>query len=590
MLDEQECGKLLRELHLREGLILRCTDQEKDVRERRQRAINREGRAPRLVASTFHRHCSLLLLGKALQIDVDFEQCAQECQKAYPRACNREQRSVAVRNQRLVELREGIVRIFFRLLLGVRHIREFKSVVALEVRDDVLAFNEPAAVNHPDSWHEEFHPVLHHQSEEYEDRKLRLDVDEAIIVQAIQLQAEPIERVVFEVRDVIQHEVRVDELEAHDLRQLMPLVLGPSPVILLVREEARYPRQDKVHELHGSRHKELVEDDPEAQGSLVARDEQQENDEDEHHASEKDDGSAHRVFEQPFLEGVVALHLRCHGVDARLSPVLGSAWLKFVHEVKTPPAQGDLRFLSPPEVRQECAPDRQEYAKGQRRPIVRGAADHVDELLAEAHDADQNEPLPIETKPQEVERDLVAEVVAHLHGVFRKHQDPLAQVPNPVHFELVELRWLVEGKVRFELFLVQKLPDVDAGALLVVRRNDVVDDEDLVQRSEYGIIRWEVVLRVRLVNVRHYTPVCEVEFRPAWEVVSVLRESALILRFQLQLVLHPGSGVLQLLDVRTDLADDFVAIAAVKTKTMKTAVLQTLQDGFPPLLPHVHRA
>eukprot|EP00401_Gymnodinium_catenatum_P081566 CAMPEP_0117542350 /NCGR_PEP_ID=MMETSP0784-20121206/44500_1 /TAXON_ID=39447 /ORGANISM="" /LENGTH=126 /DNA_ID=CAMNT_0005339095 /DNA_START=237 /DNA_END=617 /DNA_ORIENTATION=+ len=68
----QDDREFLRELHVCEEGMLGCKDGDEDVRECRQRAVDRKGCSPRLVVPALRRQRPPLPFGEVPQIDVDF--------------------------------------------------------------------------------------------------------------------------------------------------------------------------------------------------------------------------------------------------------------------------------------------------------------------------------------------------------------------------------------------------------------------------------------------------------------------------------------------------------------------------------------
>mmetsp|Transcript_41713 Transcript_41713/g.108022 ORF Transcript_41713/g.108022 Transcript_41713/m.108022 type:complete len:769 (-) Transcript_41713:123-2429(-) len=580
VLEVEEQGELLRE---GPALVLGGRkNQQEHVGCGCEDAVDLERGAPRLVAARSARNGALLVKEQVLPVDVDLQEDADERREADPLRGHGEERPEAVRDQDLVEVVEERVVLLLGLLLRRRHVGQLQERVVAEHRDDRAAV---AAAAPPELQRGlgVLPEVGHRDAEDHEHRELRLQVQEAVAVQAIHLRAEEV-RVTLEEGRVVQHKVGHHELEDHHLREHVRLVLRLRAVVLARRQPPRQRVQAGVPDLHQDRNGELERED--AAGHLgrhvVPHVDDHQEDEDQQDTRQQHHRPARRVMLDAVPPVVEGLHLRGDRVDARLAVVLRAARLEGLDEVQRAPADGVLGLLPAPEVRQERAPDAHQDAEGDGGDVVRRRDAEVDEPQDEADDRNRHHPLPVEAQEQEVEGDLVAEVVVDLVGMILGHQDPSLPV-----VQILDGAALVQREVSLQLVLVQQVPDVDAGAVLVFGRDDVVDDEDLVERLEDRVRVGEVVLRVRLVDVRDDSAILELGLGPAREVAPVLGVGVQVLLLQLKLVLHPRRRLLQLGRGRADLDQDLVAVAAVVAEEVEAAVLQALEDRVAPLLPHL---
>lgn len=176
--------------------------------------------------------------------------------------------------------------------------------------------------------------------------------------------------------------------------------------------------------------------------------------------------------------------------------------------------------------------------------------------------------------------------------MLRRHEDPIFHLGQTAHIELLQFPILVQWEVMLQQFfsniLIQELTDVDACAILVFRRDDVMDQEDFVTGCKDRALIGIVVLGMALVHVGEEAPVFEAAVRPARKILAVLCVSTQELRLHLQLVFHPRCCGTKLFSISSDLDDDFVAISAVEAKEVETAILHCLHQRFTSLRPSLH--
>mmetsp|Transcript_68881 Transcript_68881/g.193232 ORF Transcript_68881/g.193232 Transcript_68881/m.193232 type:complete len:310 (-) Transcript_68881:116-1045(-) len=244
-----------------------------------------------------------------------------------------------------------------------------------------------------------------------------------------------------------------------------------------------------------------------------------------------------------------------------------------------------LGLLSAPEVWQEGRPDTHQDAEGDGRDVVGGGSEQVDELQHDADRRDRKQPLPIVGHEQEVEGDAAAKVVVKLICEILRHEEPW----QPTRLHLGDQVGLVQREVGLQVAPEEEVADVDAGAVLVLGGDHVVDEVDLVRGLEDRVRVRVVVLGVRLVDVGDHPAVPVPALWPAGEVMAELGVRVEVLRLELQLVFQPGCDVPELLRGRADLDEDLVAVSAVVAEEPQPAVREALEVGLPTRLPHEHR-
>mmetsp|Transcript_77002 Transcript_77002/g.225854 ORF Transcript_77002/g.225854 Transcript_77002/m.225854 type:complete len:237 (-) Transcript_77002:1356-2066(-) len=157
-------------------ILVRAKDQQDHVGGCGQRAVDVEGRAPRLVGLRALRNGPLPPFAEALHVDEYLDDDAQERRGADPRGRHREERGVAVRDQVVVKVAESIVRLLLRLLLRGRHVGELQQGGPVAVGQAMVVVVVAAAPPESDLWVGILHEIRKGQSEEDQDPELGLEV------------------------------------------------------------------------------------------------------------------------------------------------------------------------------------------------------------------------------------------------------------------------------------------------------------------------------------------------------------------------------------------------------------------------------
>mmetsp|Transcript_84610 Transcript_84610/g.171572 ORF Transcript_84610/g.171572 Transcript_84610/m.171572 type:complete len:634 (+) Transcript_84610:2-1903(+) len=526
-IDEQR--ELLRE---RPRLVLvRGEDEQHDICRRRQNTVDVEGCGPGLIVPGTHRYWPLPVFYEARHIHIDLKEHPDEVRRTDPGSSNGEECGVAVCDKDLGEVGTLIVGHPLRLLLRLGQVSELEALVPVEEGCEEALVVVATSVPQCKLGVQVLNEVRQGEAEKYEDRKLRLQVDEAIPMQAVHLLPKEV-LVLLEEGDVVEHKERVYELPHHDLVQHVLIVLGLSPVVLKLGQPTRHFGEERIHDLHEDGDKELKEKD--AAGEVASHAMPEEHDQEkaayQHHGGDEKGCSAEHVVPDALLPRVVRLHLRGYRVDARLAEILRAARLQGRLQVQGAPAERILGLLAPPEVGHVGGPDAHEDAEEDRCHVVRRVSAEVDKREDEADHRQRHQPLPIEAQEKEIEGYLAPEVITHLVRMVFVHDEPL-QLAGLA--ELGQSLVIVEWEVAHQLVLVQQVANGDPRTILVLGGDDVVDQRDLVDCLEDRVGVGEIVLCVRLVDMRDDSPVLVLALGPAWEVLAVFRISIKELLLQL---------------------------------------------------------
>mmetsp|Transcript_93814 Transcript_93814/g.265348 ORF Transcript_93814/g.265348 Transcript_93814/m.265348 type:complete len:239 (+) Transcript_93814:687-1403(+) len=238
-----------------------------------------------------------------------------------------------MRDQVIVHVAKGVIGLLLGLLLAGRHVRELQQSGPVADREAVVVV-VVAAPPEPHPRPNVLDQAGERQAEEDKHPELRLEVQEAVAPQAVHLLPEE-GRAPLHKADVKQYEVRVDELQQHDLHQHLILVLRLCSVVLALCQVLRNLAQEVVHTLNEDGNQDLEADN--AEGHLVLHLMPQVHEtteaEDEDDSNDRHSRGTLHVPPESLVPWVERLHLRCHGVDPRLAVVLRPARLQRVHQV-----------------------------------------------------------------------------------------------------------------------------------------------------------------------------------------------------------------------------------------------------------------
>mmetsp|Transcript_39159 Transcript_39159/g.85235 ORF Transcript_39159/g.85235 Transcript_39159/m.85235 type:complete len:282 (-) Transcript_39159:1112-1957(-) len=272
-------------------------------------------------------------LQEAPHVDVDLGQGAQEGCSADPWGRDSEQRPKAVGDEYLVKVGEGVIGFLLRLLLRRRHLGELQLAVAMKkpLEGGAVVSAAPPELQFRE---EILDSVRHCKAKENEDRQLRLKVEEAVIAHTTHFFPKEM-RVVLEQGHIVEHKVRVDELQTHHLRQQMHLMFGLGPVVLSTGQPLSQQREKGIRSFHKDSESELEGQDTAwyIALQLMAQEEDHQDRETEQRAREDQGRRAECVVPHPLRPGVVRLHLGSHRVDPRLAVVLRASRLQVVCDI-----------------------------------------------------------------------------------------------------------------------------------------------------------------------------------------------------------------------------------------------------------------
>mmetsp|Transcript_1492 Transcript_1492/g.4448 ORF Transcript_1492/g.4448 Transcript_1492/m.4448 type:complete len:371 (+) Transcript_1492:990-2102(+) len=369
--------------------------------------------------------------------------------------------------------------------------------------------------------------------------------------------------VLFEEGDVVQRNVAVHKLEDHRLCQQVICVLRVGSVVFPLRQPLRYVREDHVQDLDDKGVDELEQQPSRTPMEDVTKHKEHHDHEDEHDDCDREHGITLHHLPDSLLPRIVPVHPASHRIDAACADEFRPGGFQLPPHPQRAPLQRILCRKSAPEVDEERGPEAHAYAHEDRRGVVGRPHDEVNEPQEHTSDGRNSQPLVEVRHEQKVQRDSLPEVIADLVNV----RTP-SKCLEPILVQVNELPVFVQGEVVPELGIVEELPHVHRGAVVVLLPDYVIDELDPVSCPKNGTrlrVRTAAIIvclvNVVLVDVGDDTPVTVVQLPPAGVVVVVRREGREVLRLELELVLPHLGDLPQVLLVGSNPEKDLVTIS-----------------------------